>query len=205
MSSILILSENDVFKADLTDQIKHHATEFNVVNDDADSADIVVVDEDMKLLENRVKKDLKAPVILLTANEHFENANIHHLIVKPFVLSSFLDDIKASISLFENSADGIIEFNQYILYPSRKEILNLRNNEITKLTEKEVAIIKYLYRNQDKIVGKADLMQEVWGYAADVATHTVETHIYRLRQKVELDDLSAQLILTSDGGYQLKV
>ena len=91
-----------------------------------------------------------------------------------------------------------------MLYPNRKEILNLRNDVTTKLTEKEVSIIKYLYKNKDKIVAKQDLMQEVWGYVADVATHTVETHIYRLRQKVEQDDPSAQLILTSDGGYQLK-
>ena len=91
------------------------------------------------------------------------------------------------------------------MYPVRKEILNLRNNETTKLTEKEVAIIKYLYKNKDKVIGKNDLMQEVWGYAADATTHTVETHIYRLRQKVEHEDAEAQLILTSDGGYQLKI
>ncbi len=205
MSSILILSENDVFKNDLIDQMKHHAAELSVVDEDVDAADIVVVDEDISLLETKVKKDLKAPVILLTNNENFESQKIHHIIAKPFVLSFFLDDVKASISLFENSAEGALEFNQYILYPARKEILNHRNDEITKLTEKEVAIIKYLYRNKEQIVGKSDLMQEVWGYAADVATHTVETHIYRLRQKVEQDDLSAQLILTSDGGYQLIV
>ena len=121
------------------------------------------------------------------------------------MLSSFIDDIKSSINIFENSNDGLLEFNKYKLYPSRKEILNLRNNETIKLTEKEVAIIKYLYKNQGKIVSKNDLMQEVWGYVADVATHTVETHIYRLRQKVEQDDVSAQLIQTSDGGYKLKL
>ena len=82
--------------------------------------------------------------------------------------------------------------------------MNLRNNELIKLTEKEVSIIKYLYKNKDKIISKSDLMKEVWGYALDAATHTVETHIYRLRQKVEHEDEAAQLILTSEGGYQLK-
>ena len=94
-------------------------------------------------------------------------------------------------------------FNKYILRPIKKDIYNQRNKEVIKLTEKEVAIIKYLYRNKDKIVGKNELLQEVWGYSPDVTTHTIETHIYRLRQKVEHEDESAQLIKTEDGGYKL--
>ncbi len=96
-------------------------------------------------------------------------------------------------------------FNQYIVRPIKKDIINQRNNEVIKLTEKEVAIIKYLYKSQDHIVTKNDLLQDVWGYAPDVTTHTIETHVYRLRQKVEHEDADAQLIVTLDGGYRLKV
>ena len=63
----------------------------------------------------------------------------------------------------------------------------------------------YLYKSQDTIVGKNELLKDVWGYSPDVSTHTIETHIYRLRQKVEKEDENAQLIVTVDGGYQLKV
>lgn len=203
MPDILFLSDNEVFKTDILDQIKHHAPEFNLT-DDAASADVVVVDENKNVLEDLQQKDLKAPLIFLTSEDDFDGENVYRIMVKPLSLSRFLDSIKAAINIFENSADGYLEFNRYILYPARKEILNCRNNETTKLTEKEVAVIKYLYKNKDRIIGKNDLMQEVWGYAADADTHTVETHIYRLRQKVEQDDASAQLILTSDGGYQLK-
>ncbi len=203
MSNVLILSENEEFKTDLEDQIRHHAPELTVVDDS--QADIIVIDENMKLLENNAAKDNKAPVILLSGfGETLEEVGVSQVIEKPFFLSGFLDSIKASIHIFENSADGALEFNQYILYPIRKEILNLRNNELIKLTEKEVSIIKYLYKNKEKIISKSDLMKEVWGYALDAATHTVETHIYRLRQKVEHEDEAAQLILTSEGGYQLK-
>ena len=203
MSNVLILSENEEFKTDLEDQIRHHAPELTVVDDS--QADIIVIDENMKLLENNAAKDNKAPVILLSGfGETLEGIGVSQVIEKPFFLSSFLYSIKASIHIFENSADGALEFNQYILYPIRKEIMNLRNNELIKLTEKEVSIIKYLYKNKDKIISKSDLMKEVWGYALDAATHTVETHIYRLRQKVEHEDEAAQLILTSEGGYQLK-
>lgn len=204
MPDILFLSSEDVFKSDIIDQIKHHAPEFNIVEDGA-LADIIIVDEDIKLLDEYIDDSLKAPVIFLSREDSVDNPNVHHAIIKPFNLSRFLDDIRASINIFENSDDGKFEFNHYVLYPVRKEILNCRNRKITKLTEKEVAIIKYLYKNQGKIVGKNDLMQEVWGYSADATTHTVETHIYRLRQKVEQDDVASQLILTSDGGYQLKV
>ena len=203
MPNILFISDNEIFKTDILSQIEHQAPEFNILTDGADSADIIVVDENTKVLEDLLQKGLKAPLIFLSSAEGSDNSKVCN-ISKPFSLSLFLDNLKASINKFENSAEGVLEFNRYVLYPIRKEILNLRNNETTKLTEKEVSIIKYLYKNKDKIVGKQDLMQEVWGYVADVATHTVETHIYRLRQKVEHDNPSAQLILTSDGGYQLK-
>lgn len=203
MPNILFLSGNAVFKADVLDQISHHAQEF-CVSDDESVADIVIVDEDISLLNEFLKKDIKAPVILLSSKDVDDNRNIHHVIYKPMSLNKFLDDIKASINIYEKSSEGKLEFNNYILDPSHKEILNLRNNEVTKLTEKEVAIIKYLYKNRDKTIGKNDLIQEVWGYSSDVYTHTVETHIYRLRQKVEHEDSSAQLIITSDGGYSLK-
>ena len=203
MPNILFLSDNNTFKSDILDQIAHHAEGFCVIEDDG-IADVVIVDEDIKLLENFLKKDIKAPIILLSSKEIDDTIGAHHIIYKPMNLSDFLDDIKASINVYEKSSEGKLEFNNYILNPSHKEILNLRNNEITKLTEKEVAIIKYLYKNRDKTIGKNDLIQEVWGYSADVYTHTVETHIYRLRQKVEHDDVSAQLIITSDGGYSLK-
>ena len=83
-------------------------------------------------------------------------------------------------------------------------LINLRNKEIVKLTEKEVSILQYLYKIRDRIVTKSELLQEVWGYNPDVTTHTIETHIYRLRQKVEHEDKNAQLIITEEGGYFLK-
>lgn len=204
MPNILFLSDNDVFKTDILGQIELLAPEFNILSDETDAADIIVVDENINLVENLAKRGLKTPLIFLSFGAEPTDKKVYS-IAKPFSLSEFLDTLKASINKFENSADGILEFNHYILYPNRKEITNHRNGETTKLTEKEVSIIKYLYKNKDKIVGKQDLMQEVWGYVADVATHTVETHIYRLRQKVEHDDPAAQLILTSEGGYQLKI
>lgn len=200
MSNILILSENEVFKTDLSDQIKHHISDFDIT-EDIETADIIVVDEKVEILKT-IEKNV--PVVFLSKSDN-ENIKAHTIIQKPFLLSNFLDTLKASINIYENSDDGVLEFNKYVLYPSRKEILNKRNKSLTKLTEREVSVIKYLYKNSGKTVSKNDLMQEVWEYSADVATHTVETHIYRLRQKVEQDDIDNQIILTSEGGYQLKI
>ncbi len=203
MPNMLFISESEVFKNDILDQVKHYAPEFNVLDEDKETVDIIVIDEDIKKLDEYQKKDLMAPIIFLTKDESVEENKAHQVLYKPLFLTSFLDTVKSLINIFENSEDGNLEFNSYVLYSSRKEILNLRNNEITKLTEKEVSIIKYLYKNKDKVVGKNDLMCEVWGYSVDATTHTVETHIYRLRQKVEQENIEAQLIQTSDGGYQL--
>ena len=93
----------------------------------------------------------------------------------------------------------------YFCRPISKEIINLNNGKIIKLTEKEVAVIKYLYKTKDHIVSKNELLQEVWGYNPEVSTHTIETHIYRLRQKVEQGDEESLLILTEEGGYKLKI
>lgn len=200
MSNILILSENEVFKTDLSDQIKHHISDFDIT-EDIETADIIVVDEKVEILKT-IEKNV--PVVFLSKSDN-EDIKAHTIIQKPFLLSNFLDTLKASINIYENSDDGVLEFNKYVLYPSRKEILNKRNKNLTKITEREVSVIKYLYKNSGKTVSKNDLMQEVWEYSADVATHTVETHIYRLRQKVEQDDIDNQIILTSEGGYQLKI
>ena len=161
MPNILFLSDNDVFKNDVLNQINYHLPEF-ILSTSEEGADIVVIDEDLKILDTYLKKGIKAPIILLSNNDVNVDTKVHHIINKPFVLSDFLDDLKASISLFEKSAEGSLEFNCYILHPYSKEMVNLKNNEVTKLTEKEVAIIKYLYKNKDKVVTKTDLMQEVW-------------------------------------------
>lgn len=200
MSNILILSDNEVLKSDLSDQIKHHIPDFEIT-EDKELADIIVVDEKLELLKTL---DKNAPIIFLNNNDN-DDIKAHAVIQKPFLLSKFIDTIIASINIFENSDEGNLEFNEYVLYPSRKEILNKRDKSVVKLTEKEVSVIKYLYKNAGKIVSKNDLIQEVWEYSADVATHTVETHIYRLRQKVEQENSSNQIIITSDGGYQLKL
>ncbi len=72
-----------------------------------------------------------------------------------------------------------------------------------RLTEKETSILKYLYHSGANVVGRDILLGEVWGYSAGVTTHTLETHVYRLRQKIESDPFDPKILITKPGGYQL--
>ncbi len=205
MPNILILSKNELFLADLSDQIQHYSSDYTLTGKSSIClADIIIVDEDEETLSWVSKQEIKAPIIFLGKKEIKETSGVK-IIEKPISLLCFLNELNSCINLFSNSKSGHLSFNNYIVMPMNKEIINKRNNEVTKLTEKEVAILKYLYKNKDRLISKNELLQEVWGYAPDVSTHTIETHIYRLRQKVEKDNEDAQLILTVEGGYQLKV
>ena len=115
-----------------------------------------------------------------------------------------LDTIRAANNKLDNSKEGFLVFNNYELRPNAREIKDLLTGEVTKLTEKEVYILKYLYKSSDRYVVKNDLQKDVWKYNEDVTTHTIETHIYRLRQKVEKDN-GRRLIITDNGGYKLNV
>ena len=102
----------------------------------------------------------------------------------------------------EQSEGAVFQLGGYEFRPSAKILVDENERKI-RLTEKETNILKYLYRAGDKSVSREELLAEVWGYNAGVTTHTLETHVYRLRQKIEPDPGNARLLLTEAGGYRL--
>lgn len=199
MAKVLVLSDNEEFKTDLIKQIEYHAQEFKVCDITDDKPDVVVIDEECRQVE--IWKNRKIPIIFLDSKENDCEFHGGQMLVKPLMLSNFLDALRAATSLFENSHSGCLEFANYMLYPTKKELTDKTTKEVFKLTEKEVSIIKYLYKNVEGYVSKQDLLKEVWEYSEEATTHTVETHIYRLRQKIE--NGGKQFIETSEGGYKL--
>lgn len=200
MANILLFSENETFKTDLQMQISRYAdgSTFSETN-----PDIMVVDENKtKFLELR-KNFPSVPLIFLGENSCFAEDNLNIFIKKPFSLMSFLDTLLAANNKLDNSTDGYLFFNGYELRPSQREIKDTQSGEMFRLTEKEVDILKYLYKMSDTYVSKNDLQKNVWGYNEDVTTHTIETHIYRLRQKIE-SSTQRILITTDNGGYKLQ-
>ena len=203
MLNVLIVSENAVFKEDLAAQIALQAPDYTV--DDNFKPDIIVLDENISLLDELRQKYERTPVFvfLKKGDKKGEETPFIKYIQKPFVLSSFLNLIQSALNFIFSSDAGILHFNGYELSPLEKEIKNLKTGEKIKLTEREIAMILYLHKMKGKSTSKTEFLKEVWGYSPDVSTHTIETHIYRLRQKVEKDENWPELISTENGGYKL--
>ena len=155
------------------------------------------------------KQGMRMPIIMLTGSD--EEADVvrgldsgaNDYIAKPFRLAELLARLRAQVRIFENSEDAVFTIGPYTFRPSAKLLQEPQRNRRIRLTEKEAAILKFLYRAGTKPVARQILLNEVWGYNAAVTTHTLETHIYRLRQKIEPDPANARLLVTEGGGYRL--
>ncbi|HEY4253453.1 MAG TPA: response regulator transcription factor [Roseomonas sp.] len=177
---------------------------------DAVLLDIGLPDGDGRELCTRLRRHgLRMPVIMLTGADAEADvvrgldAGANDYIAKPFRLNELLARLRAQLRVFDNSEDAVFTIGPYIFRPSAKMLLEQARNRKIRLTEKEAAILKYLYRAGGRPVPRQILLNEVWGYNSAVTTHTLETHIYRLRQKVEPDPTAARLLLTEGGGYRL--
>jgi DNA-binding response OmpR family regulator len=177
---------------------------------DALLLDVGLPDGDGRDLCARLRRNgVKVPIIMLTGSD--EEADVvrglesgaNDYIAKPFRMAELLARLRAQLRSFENSEDAVFTIGPYTFRPSAKLLLDPAKGSKIRLTEKEAAILKYLYRAGTRPVGRQVLLNEVWGYNAAVTTHTLETHIYRLRQKIEPDPANARLLLTEGGGYRL--
>ena len=200
MVNIAIFSDNEDFKNDLTLQISRFVEDADICSD---KPDIIIVDENKELFKQKRAEYQFVPMLFLTADSLLDNDNLNVYVHKPFKLMNFLDVVRAANNKLDNSAAGFLRFSGYELRPNQKEIADLENDEVIKLTEKEVSIIKYLYKEKNEFVSKNDLQTNVWQYNENATTHTVETHIYRLRQKVERG--ARRLIVTEGGKYKLNM
>ena len=124
-------------------------------------------------------------------------------VTKPFRLNVLLARLRAHLRQSEHSDDAVFTIGPYIFRPAAKLLTDPGGRKKVRLTEKETAILKYLYRAGDRAIGRDTLLGEVWGYNAGVTTHTLETHVYRLRQKIERDPTRAEILVTEPGGYRL--
>ena len=181
----------------------------------AQRVDIIVLDVDMPGINGietcrRLRAaGVRAPIIMLTGRTGEADivagldAGANDYVGKPFTFSVLLARVRAQLRSFEQTEDATFEIGPYEFRPSTKTLRTKEGKRI-RLTEKETEILKYLSRAGGKAVARATLLSEVWGYNAAVTTHTLETHIYRLRQKVEPDPGNARLLMTDPGGYRLQ-
>jgi DNA-binding response OmpR family regulator len=151
----------------------------------------------------------KMPIIMLTGSDGEADvirgleSGANDYIAKPFRTNELLARLRAQLRLFESSEYAVFSVGPYTFRPAKKLLVEPTNNRRIRLTDKEAAILKFLYRSESRAVDRQILLHEVWGYNPAVTTHTLETHIYRLRQKMELHPRNPVLLLTENGGYRL--
>lgn len=153
---------------------------------------------------------VKSPIILLTGLAREEKDQVEGLdagandyVLKPFKFSVLLARIRAHLRSHESSEDAVFHIGPYEFRPAARTLTKADQKRI-RLTDKETSILRYLYRSGEKPVSREELLREVWGYNSGVTTHTLETHIYRLRQKIEPETQSPKLLITETGGYRLQ-
>jgi DNA-binding response OmpR family regulator len=221
---ILVVDDDDVLRQSLTEQLRLHE-DFVIVEANhgaaglekaqGDHVDAVLLDVGLPDMDGREvcrlmrRNGVKAPIIMLTAAVTDADtilgldAGANDYITKPFKLGVLLARLRAHLRQHEQSDDAIFNIGPYSFRPSAKMLFDDAARKKIRLTEKETAIIKFLYRAGEKVVGRDTLLNEVWGYNAGVTTHTLETHVYRLRQKIERDPANARILVTEPGGYRL--
>ena len=221
--TILIVDDDEDLRGALAEQIGEE-DEFITLQADtaragitraqADRPDLILMDVDLPDMDGRqacaeLRRDgVTAPIIMLTAAAEDADAvqgldaGADDYVTKPFRYAVLLARIRAQLRSHEQSEHAVFHIGPYTFRPAQKLLTDDRQRKI-RLTEKETNILKYLYRAGEKPVPRDELLTQVWGYNAEVTTHTLETHIYRLRQKIEPEPGSARLLLTDAGGYRL--
>jgi DNA-binding response OmpR family regulator len=220
---ILLVDDDDELRSALAEQLALH-DEFSVALAETGSKGVqaaragevglVLLDVGLPDIDGREacklmrRNGFKGPVIMLTGHSTDADqilgldAGANDYVTKPFRFAVLLARIRAQLRQHEASEDAVFQIAHYTFRPAGKIMVDGRGSKV-RLTEKETAILKYLYRAGEKPVTRDVLLSEVWGYNSGVTTHTLETHIYRLRQKIEKDPSRAEILVTEAGGYRL--
>ncbi|MEO6013471.1 MAG: response regulator transcription factor [Devosia sp.] len=220
---IFLIDDDADLRKTLMDQLMHYR-EFELI--DAGTAndairkvrdtqvDLMLLDVGLPDMDGReavkvLRRDgFKSPIIMLTGHDTDADeilgleSGANDYVTKPFRFSVLLARIRAALRQHDQSEDVVFTIGPYSFQPAAK-LLEATDGAKVRLTDKETSILKYLYRQGPKTITRDVLLKEVWGYNNRVTTHTLETHIYRLRQKIERDPSNARLLVTEEGGYRL--
>ena len=219
---ILIVDDDQFLRRSLAEQLERHGEFAALPCEDAAAAlaairrerfDAVLLDSVLPDMEGRElcrlmrRAGVKAPIILLTGDVELDcetraEIGATDTIAKPFRLGALFELLRAHIDNGPQDSPAMLAIGPYSFDPARKLMNDAIGRRTVRLTEKETAILQFLYR-AGRAIGRDTLLGQVWGYNAGVTTHTLETHIYRLRRKIERDPARAELLVTEPGGYRL--
>ena len=221
---ILIVDDDDALRQSLAEQLERDA-EFAVTECDTATAaldavkrerfdamllDVGLPDMDGRDLCRQLRgAQVNVPIVMLTAADSEGDtvqgldAGANDYVTKPFRLNVLLARLRAHLRQSAHRDVAVFAIGPYTFQPGAKLMTDPARRKKVRLTEKETAILRYLYHAGNRAIGRATLLGEVWGYNAAVTTHTLETHVYRLRQKIERDPANAEILITEPGGYRL--
>lgn len=220
---LLLVEDDDAIRETLRDQLRE---EFSIVEAargaealelaEASHHDLIILDvglpdmDGLDVCKLMRRAGINAPVILLTGADTEADTVLgldwgaNDYVTKPFKMGLLLARIRAQLRRHERSEGTILIIGPYAFHPTEKIMIDSANGDRKiKLTEKETEMLRYLFRVGGTIIGRDVLLNEVWGYNSGVTTHTLETHVYRLRQKIERDPSNAEILVTEPGGYRL--
>ena len=220
---ILVVDDDKDLREALCEQLALHP-EFEVAQAanaaramesiEAEPPDLIIMDVGLPDLDGREAvtrlrgEGFKRPVIMLTGRDSDADtilgldSGANDYISKPFRFSVLLARIRVQMRQHEASEEAEFQVGPYVFRPAMKVLIDPKGAKL-RLTEKEAAILRFLHRAERQSVPRETLLRDVWGYNANVTTHTLETHIYRLRQKIEENPADARLLVTDGGGYKL--
>jgi DNA-binding response OmpR family regulator len=221
---VLIVDDDESLTQMLSEQLQLHEEFVTTASKDGASAidlakseyfDVILLDVGLPDMDGREvcrimrRNGVKSPIIMLTGADTDADtilgldAGANDYVTKPFRIGVLLARLRAHARQHEQSENAIFSIGPYSFQPSAKLLTDKQTNKKVRLTDKETSIIKYLYLAGQTVVGRDVLLDQVWGYNAGVTTHTLETHVYRLRQKIERDPSHAEILVTEPNGYRL--
>ena len=182
--------------------------------------DIVIIDEQLLVDNGSIQKQLQIntealiPYIILSNTDKLtknttNGLTMRYLILKkPFRFVTLLAKVRTEISRFKKNNDLIYRMGPYEFYPIKgllkpASLINKKKLRSIELTEKETSILNYLLRSEGGFASRAELLEVIWGYKSGITTHTLETHIYRLREKLKPKASKFISIKTSKDGYSV--
>ena len=154
---------------------------------------------------------INCPIIIMsskmTEERHVADGlrrGANEYVAKPFGATEIRAKLNARLRDYMKSEDVILRFGEFEFHPGQGVLVHGEKGT-EKLTAMESKILKYLFLARGETVERRELLEKIWGYNPRVDTHTLETHVYRLRQKIEPNSRNPQFLVTSDGGYRLDV
>jgi len=220
---LLVVDDDQDLRDTLVEQLALY-DEFEILSADtaafavnrakADRIDLVIIDVGLPDMDGREavkimrRNGFRSPIIMLTGQASEADtvlgleAGANDYVVKPFALPVLLARIRAQLRQYDASEDAVFQIGPFTFRSGAKLLVGEKASKL-KLTEKETAILRFLYRAGQKVVRRDVLLAEVWGYNTSMTTHTLETHIYRLRQKIEANPSRPRILVTEPDGYRL--